>query len=496
MKRKALRIALFCGFCLSVVCHAQQPVEEDALTYRTELFGSAATGDYTPLWMSSHSYGVVPAEAGNGYLRAALSAHQSFGKGFYWRAGLDALVVAPRHRNLYIQQLYGEIGYKALLLSVGSKERYYSLFDRTLSSGDMISSTNSRPIPELNISIPSFTVVPFTKGWLQLKGEFSVGYSLDQDFLEDFRKTDQYYTDQVRWHRKSIHFQIKDTRNGKPLYFAAGVRHIAQWGGESSDPELGVQPHSLKDFVRILFGKSGGEDASLSDQINVLGNHHISYDIKLGYQRERWAVQAYYQHLSSDKSGLLLFNGADGLWGIQTDLTRFPWLSKVVLEFCTTRNQSGSFHYIDFDHDQHPGRGGGADNYYNNQEYTTGLTYFNRAIGSPLLPAPLYNKDGLLGFKNNRIRAWYVGIEGRVSTQLSYRLRLSFAEGWGTAYHPFLNKKESYSFAAEMVYQHPRLKDWDFRGSLGGDTGEMYGNKSLGMSLSVSKRGILTSLKR
>ena len=53
----------------------------DATTYRVEAFGSAATGKYTPFWMVSNQYGVVPLEAGNGYMRAGAFHHQSFGKG-------------------------------------------------------------------------------------------------------------------------------------------------------------------------------------------------------------------------------------------------------------------------------------------------------------------------------------------------------------------------------------------------------------------------------
>ena len=48
-----------------------------------------------------------------------------------------------------------------------------SLWDRNLSSGDMTQSANARPIPEINISMPEFTLVPLTKGWLQVRGDFA-----------------------------------------------------------------------------------------------------------------------------------------------------------------------------------------------------------------------------------------------------------------------------------------------------------------------------------
>ena len=100
-----------------------------------------------------------------------------------------------------------------MLLSIGSKERYNSLWDRNLSSGDMTQSANARPIPEINISMPEFTLVPLTKGWLQVRGDFAVGKSFDTDYLKDFANSKQTYVKNVLWHHKSFFFRIKDTEN-------------------------------------------------------------------------------------------------------------------------------------------------------------------------------------------------------------------------------------------------------------------------------------------
>lgn len=474
---------------------AQEDIEENALIYKTEAFGSAATGSYTPFWITTNKYGVVPLEGGNGYFRAGVLQNQTFGKGFHWNAGLDAFVTAPRYRNVYIHQLFAEIGYKSMLFSIGSKEKYNSLWDRDLSSGDMIQSANARPIPEISLSMPSFTVIPLTKGWLQAKGDIAVGRSFDSAYLKDFTQTSETYTKEVLWHHKSVFIRLKDTQNDFPLSAIFGIQHIVQWGGTSTNPALGKQPHSLKDFFRVFFGQSGGPDASWSDQVNVLGNHHISYDYKLSFTKKEWAVHAYHQHLSSDKSGLLLYNCADGLWGIQTDFHKFSWINKVVIEYVTTRNQSGPLHYIHFDYNLYPGRGGGADNYYNNSEYKTGLSYFNRGIGNPLLPSPEYNEDGSLGFKNTRIQDFHFGLTGKISPQLSYRFLMTVMNGWGNHYSPFLKKKSGASLLVDMAYTHPKLSDWSFSSSISGDTGDIVGDKSFGFSLGVCKRGLIKSWK-
>ena len=150
-----------------------------------------------------------------------------------------------RTRNVFIQQAYAEIGYRSLLLSVGSKERYNSLWDRNLSSGDMVQSPNARPIPEVNLSMPEFTVVPWTKGLLQVRGDFAMGRSFDTDYLEDFANVKQTYVKNVLWHHKSFFLRIKDTRNDFPLSFTMGAQHFAQWGGTSTNPKIGKMLFSL-----------------------------------------------------------------------------------------------------------------------------------------------------------------------------------------------------------------------------------------------------------
>ena len=465
--------------------------EPEATTYRVEAFGSAATGNNTPFWMVSNQYGVVPLEAGNGYMRAGAFHQQTFGKGFSWGAGLDLVVAAPRYSNVFVQQAYAELGYLGVQLRVGSKENYTSLWSRSLSSGDMVSSANARPIPEVNFSMPEFRQVPFTKEWLQLKFDFALGKSFDKKYLESFVQGNPTYINDVLWHHKSLFLQIKDTQGGSPFSTILGVRHVAQWGGESTNPALGKQPQSFKDFLRVVVGKSGGAGATASDQINVLGNQFGSFDLKFSYAHELFDAHAYWQHYFEDNSGIEYANARDGLWGLEVDLKASKWVNKVVVEYFNTRYQSGPMHFIDYDR---PARGGGADNYYNNGEYTTGVSYFGRGLGSPLITAPEYNEDGSLSFKSNRVSTYHFGAEGTLSEYVDYRVLFSVINGWGTTYTPFKNKKTTASGILDIQYHHPSLKGWMFKGSLAADAGSMYGD-NLGFSFSIVKRGILKSYR-
>ncbi|MCD7931209.1 MAG: hypothetical protein LUH15_07490 [Tannerellaceae bacterium] len=128
MKTVHLYILSFLFILTPFILTAQEQAEnEEALVYKIELFGSAATGSTTPFWIVSNKYGKIPLDSNNSYLSAGVFQNQRFGKGFYWNAGLDVIASTSRYRNVYVQQVYGEIGYKKLQLSIGSKEKYNSL---------------------------------------------------------------------------------------------------------------------------------------------------------------------------------------------------------------------------------------------------------------------------------------------------------------------------------------------------------------------------------
>ncbi|MDR3262526.1 MAG: capsule assembly Wzi family protein, partial [Tannerella sp.] len=410
---------------------------------------------------------------------------------FRWSGGIDVIASTPRYRNVFVQQIFIEAGYKALNIRIGSKENYTSLWDRELSSGDMVISRNARPVPEIDISVPRFTEAPFTNGLLQYKGNFALGRSFDNAYLTDFTKGKEYFTKDILWHHKSFYIRISDQKSDFPLTVILGVRHYAQWAGVSDNPGIGVQPHSLKDFLRVIAGHAGGEDATMSDQINVLGNHFGSYDMKIGYLTKPVDFYLYKQHYFDDVSGMELYNFPDGLYGFQADIKDFSFVNKIVVEYLSTLNQSGPFHYISYDHDVYPGYGGGADNYYNNgSEYPTGASYYNRAIGSPLLTSPMYNENGKLSFRNNRVKAFHFGISGYLSNQFSYRLLATYTDNRGTMETPFLDKKKTNMFFSKFSYCHPRLEGWLFGCELAADFGTLYTNNQ-GISFSISKTGIL-----
>ena len=450
--------------------------------------------------MVSNQNGVVPIGANNGFARTDIGYRHQLGNDLSWTTKVEVIAVTPRYRNVYVQQIYTELAYRGVRLSIGSHEtgKYMqTVTDHSLSSGDLGVSVNARPIPEINLYSPDFISLPWTGGWLQAKANFAVGRSFDTDYLNSFINDKDFYIQNLRWHHKSLYLQIKDTKNNSPLSFIAGMRHAVQWGGEATDLKIkGQQPDSFKDFLRIVFGQSGGSGATLSDQINALGAHYGTYDARLSYEKNNQAVRLYYQHIFGDASGMEFYNALDGLKGLQIETSKLPWLKKIVFEHLYTLNQSGPFHFIEYDHDKYPGYGGGGDNYYNNQEYTTGFSYFNRSLGTPFLISPEYNKGGAvtlignktqLGFKHTRIQAWYIGTEGALASHISYRLRLSTMESFGVPYAPTFQKLTGTSFKTDFIYSH---KDWTFTTSIAADKGTLLGDR-VGIGFSIAKRGMI-----
>jgi len=462
---------------------------DNHISYDIRTSGTFASNGRTPFWMAGNQYGIIPLDAHNGYLRSGIGYHHFFNSDWSLVTKVDLVAVTPRYRNVYFQQLYAELAYKEIRLSIGSHEsgRYLqTVTDPSLSSGDLGWATNARPIPQINLYTPGFISVPWLIHWLQVKGNFAVGRSFDTDYLDSFIGEKQYYIQHLLWHHKSIYLQIKDKKHNYPVTFIAGIRHAAQWGGEATNPQLkGQQPQTFKDFIRVVVGTSGGATATASDQINALGAHYGTFDFRLGFEKKDWAIYGYYQHIIADGSSSDFYNGQDGLKGIQVEICKFPWLQKIVIEHLYTLNQSGPFHFIQFDGDKYPGYGGGADDYYNNREYTTGFSYFNRSIGSPFLLSPEYNPNGQLGFKHNRVQAWYLGAEGMINRSLSWRLRVSTMESFGTPYAPTLHKPSATSFCTDFSYSH---KDWTFSTSIAADNGSLFGNH-WGVGLSVAKQG-------
>jgi hypothetical protein len=461
----------------------------DSYRYKVETFGSIAYQSTTPFWIHNGSYGIVPLESDNAYLRAGVAGEHHFNRSLRVEAGIDLLAKTWEENShpVRFQQLYATVVYRILNFNIGSKENYHSILDKDLSSGDFSFSTNARPIPELNLNISDFVIVPYTKNFLSVKGDFAVGKFMDNNYILDVKTEKANYAQGRLLHHKSGYALLREPSGKIPLYLILGFDDCAQWGGwESKNGDL---PQSFKDFFRVVTGASGGTDAPEGEQINRLGDHLGTYSFKLGSQFPVLDFAVYKQHFFTDNSGMEYANWRDGIWGIECSLPTFKLVKKVVFEYIQTTNQSGPFHFpMNATRPPFKVRIGGADSYYNHGIYTSGWSYFGKAIGNPLITSPEYNTDHNLEFLDNRIKAFHVGIKGDLSSAFSYRILGTGRYGYGTQRSPFLQRKHNFSGLLECTYVYPKWNNWAFALQVAGDKGTTFGN-NLGCSFKITKFG-------
>ncbi len=477
--------------------------ESKELSYRVEAFGSLSTGKHTPFWIVSHTWGMVPLDANNGYLRGGIFYNQHITKDWNYSLGLDVAVSTPQtSRNAaWVQQLYGELNWKQFLrLNIGTKEDYTSLLDKNLSTGDMDFSQNTRPAPEIKISIPSFLAIPGTKDFLYFKGDMSVGWFMDGDYHEGTAKPyGKDYMTRILSQHKSLYFRIGNIEKAQPFQFIFGLDHQAQWAGYyyQNGMEYNIANGDLwNDFIDTFFAKEGGSNSILTDALYASGSSIGNYLLKLDYRaKDKSILSIYLSHFFEDDSGMKWQNAKDMLLGIQyKSPKKGALLTGALLEYMYMRDQSGPIHFniaMDESHQSLSKYGFGMDDYYNNAIYVQGQSYFGRTRGNPLFLGPEYNTNGYQGFMSNRILAFHGGIEGSFSPDIEYRALLTYAETLGRYNIPYTEKKKGVSGVIDLTYHLPKVEGLDLKFSIGSDYGKYFDDHNFGFAFTVRKKGIL-----
>lgn len=460
------------------------------MNYSVEAGASFSGGAHTPLWLNAGKYGLSSIEKNNGYLRAGIFRPLEEDRHFSYAFGID-LAGAYRFTSPFIvQQAYVDLKLYFLGLSIGSKERPMELKNQELSSGGMTFSNNARPIPQVRIGIPEYVAIPGTKDLFSIKGHIAYGMFTDDNWQKDFTNGESRYTKHALYHSKALYGKIGNEKKF-PLVFEGGLEMAAQFGGRAYsypgfEPYLDM-PNGLKDFFKVFI--PSGNDATDGDYSNVYGNHLGNWNFSLSYQFPSWKLRAYYDHFFEDHSMMFgEYGWKDCLAGVELTLPKNPFAETFVYEYLGTKDQSGPIYH---DHTTDiPDQISARDNYYNHNIYT-GWQHWGQAIGNPLITSPIYNEDGRLVFKNNRVSAHHIGISGQPTDEIRYKILLSYSQNRGTYGDPFPDVKKNTSALAEVKYAPRKLKGWQFTASLAFDHGDLLGNSAGGM-ITVKKSGLLT----
>lgn len=495
----------FIFILLPFVLQAQNVLDGIEYLYESQI---SVSNHKTPLWLNANKYGLSSLDKSNGYVRALVKrdisrdADRKIGFGY----GVDFVLPYNYQTTIAIQQLYAEVRYKRMTLSLGSKCRPMKLKNQSLSSGSQALGINARPVPQLRLALDDYYSLPFTRGWLAVKGHFAYGYMTDGRWQKDFAAESMKWTDGALYHSKAGYLKIG--KEERPVSFEIGLEMATVFGGtvhwydEKQREQVTFKGgHGLSDFFHAFI--PGGSDFQEDEKgyVNVEGNMLGSWVASLTYDHEAFSIALYADHFFEDQSALYhlgtygygedgdwqkrnhklyLYPLKDGMLGLEVALKKQDFLKNIVLEFINTRYQSGPIY-----HDHTPNihdQIGGMDNYYNHQFYP-GWQYYGQVMGNPLYLSPIYN-NGELEIKNNRFFAWHFGFLGSVSERFHYRFLGTWQKGLGTYRQPFSVARENVSLLLETEYALPCIKGVSLKAAFGMDHGKLLGNNN-GVQLSV-----------
>ncbi|MBQ9356580.1 MAG: hypothetical protein IJT98_04760 [Prevotella sp.] len=484
----------------------------------TEALFSAADGRHTPLWLNANKYGLSSLDKTNGYVR--IGAFKPLGndstKQWKYALGADLALAANFTSTMIVQQLYGEIGWKKGVLTVGAKEQPLQLKNQELSAGSQTLGINARPVPGVRLELPTYWNVPGTKGFLGLRGHVFYGWTTDDGWQKDFTTESKppYSQNLIRTENTMLHTKAGYVRLGKeskPLTVELGLEMGCQFGGTSyyfpgSPRPVMHNQGGLKGMLQALV-PSGGDIVD-ENYRNKEGNHVGSWVARVNYDATSWGLSAYADHYFEDQSSMffldydgfgtgeewdswehfnwLVYDLRDIQLGLELHLKRCKWLNAAVLEYINTRYQSGPVYH---DHTRTmPDHIGGRDGYYNHYIFT-GWQHWGQVMGNPLYRSPLYNSDGVITVENNSFRAFHLGISGQPACGLHYRLLATWQKGWGNYMKPYIDPQTNVSLMAEADYRFPTsstLSGWEMTVAAAIDCGKLLGDNS-GMQLTVRR---------
>lgn len=490
------RIASFTlGILATVGLYAQSDTE---LEYRVELGATAGSGTYAPLWFTANRYGLSSVEPNSGYLRAGIAYEKELQRNWKIAAGIDLAGSVNHEQNFNIQQMYSDLSWKMLTLSVGIKERKWFPLEKneSLSSGMLVEGSNTKPLPQIRMEMPEFWTIPGLP-WFAFKGHVAYGTFMEHDWQRNHVNTGNYFVENVLYHSKSIMFRFGNKKKF-PVEFEIGIEMAAQFGGKyyykENDGTITLKqdmPSNIGAYWRALLPQAGGSDTPEEDQVNKEGNHLGSWNFALNYYVGEWKFRAYLEHYFEDDSQMLMEYGRwkDGQLGLEITFPKNRWITSAVWEGFCSKDQTGPILYDSFWGQFPEYQISANDNYYNHYLYGA-WQYMGMGMGSPLLPGPLYNDDNSISFKSNRARANHLGISGNPSDEWSYRMLISLARYWGTYDIPLDKQRKQFYSLYEVTYSPRWTEGWSASLALGFDRGNYLGNSTGGM-LTIKKTGII-----
>lgn len=462
--------------------------------YQVESGVFLSTSGKTPFLMRANQYGIVPIESEYLTLRGAAykeydSVSTAKQKKINFGYGLNTVINVGKANQILFPEAYVKIRFGVFELYGGRRKEIFGIVDTLLTSGSYIWSGNALPLPKLQVSIPNYTSI-IGHGILSVKGGYSHGWFGSQGEVKNFYL-----------HQKWLYGRI-----GKPnwkIKFYGGFNHQVQWGGHPIKPYTEDQTGRLitnfgndfKTYLNVVTGVSlntkGGlalDGVPQNEAWNRSGNHLGTVDIATEINLKNANLLIYRQNIYDDGSLFYLNNISDGLFGIS--LFRKNVQKGIIglsFEYLSTSNQGGR------PEDRHDEilQLRGADDYFNNGIYSSGWTYKNNIIGTPLMTtlnqikSTLISKDDFSKqtnsfVVNNRLHAYKVALTGKI-LQMNFTTKIMWSNNLGVYSNPFSARQ--FSFIQQLSYKLPQ---YILVSSLSIDKGKLFDN-NLGLYFGIRR---------
>jgi len=204
--------------------------------------------------------------------------------------------------------------------------------------------------------------------------------------------------------------------------------------------------------------------------MNTIGNQLGQYQFL--FQKSFRAVTGTFQvsHIFEDPSGVNFMN--------------YP-VKNVLLEYTYTKHQSGPH----TDPKTGASRPSSGDNYFSHAQYSSGFTYKEYFIGTPLFGPLRYTEEGIPnGPANNRLSAIHLGLSGNLFPSMEYKLLLTHSQNYGRYSAPYNPVRNQFFSVASVRYTFPARQNVYAEGQVAFDsdslwTGEHATNSGLNLSL-------------
>ncbi len=400
------------------------PALVDAQSFRYQLEGQALLSPpgQLPFWLRANQHRSVPLPGPGLSLLGRMARdydttrHRLLDWGVALEGRANAATQTPR-TNLLLIEGHAKVRLAMLELRAGRSRNQMGLVDTLLSSGSMAVSGNALGIPQVQLSIPEFYPIPFTRRWLAIKGSVAHGW-VGVVPISNKRGSEAH----TYFHQKSVYLRVGRPESTLRLY--GGYNDQAFWGSERQIFESFILT-DWQSFQSVLYGKNWAG--------SKVGNHVGTLDGGLELDLKNVRLFAYRQQIYDVGALYYLANVADGLTGISlTNKNSAPdktlsW-KKLLVEMVYTKHQGGKVGSTPTP--------SGSERYYNHYLYSQGYSYQMQALGNPLLTPAHEAESGQSSlpanyFINNRLWAVHTGLTGQL-LGWEVQARATYSRNFGT----------------------------------------------------------------